>query len=349
MNAEVHDDSIGVQLIRKRPGMFIGALDYRGVSALLYRCIAELYFQASCKAIIFSFSITGPYSFQIATQGSFEALNMDYSERLSVSLSDFETLFALCEKAELHTQRGTFSIENGMPRSKDKIASNGFSLKCVLDTTIFKKETIRYSHLLEQFRQLCMLNPGLEMIVRDETTKHLRQDWFCFPLGLKHMFTDIVSGAKEGVFFEHVEERNGKRYRVFFALNGDWYSRGPQIISFAGIKRTSEHGSLVDGVLSAFTAAARLSVSGEEAREFIFSVGRLRKYHNLVLVTSVENIDAKDQGFDYAGATKEKLWDPAIKRDIRKVLLPVFTDLFKKDNTLELHVANAFRNWAAFE
>ncbi len=312
-----------IEWIRHRPAMYIGDLGSVGISHLFYNCIFVCHTLGKCRPAKYVLSIKSDLAFVLSIGGNiFDDEVIRTMPNLHYEYYDLIALVALCDKLKIEMPRRTVEFEKGVVVKDEVKDAPGLLFSGVLDKTIFLREGFDYEQLRDYMRQLAMLNKSFEILINDTRAKYLRQDWFHLPSGVRNLFEQKVEKDRRE-FIELEAEINGNDYYVLFSIAGI-KQVAPCIMSFAGIKKTDRHGSLVDGILQAFVAATRAFVGVHSPGEYFFRKSSVLHSESLFLFASVKHHGCNMQRFDYAGATRQKLNEPHIKKDIAAACFPLF-------------------------
>ncbi|HHW37998.1 MAG TPA: DNA topoisomerase IV subunit B [Bacillales bacterium] len=286
---DYNDDAIqvleGLEAVRKRPGMYIGSTDMRGLHHLVYEIVDNAVDEALSgfgnyiKVTIHkddSISVedkgrgmpTGMHKMGKPTpeviltvlhaggkfgQGGYKTSGGLHGVGASVvnALSEW-LVVTIKREGNIYRQR----FENGghAVTTLEKIGTtreSGTTIHFKPDPTIFSTTVFNYDTLSERLRESAFLLKGTNITIVDE--HHDVQDVFCYDSGIK-AFVDFLNEEKD-VLHEVVSiegEQQGMEVEYAFQFN-DGYSEN--ILSFVNNVRTKDGGTHEVGAKSAMTRA----------------------------------------------------------------------------------------------
>ncbi|MEC1721219.1 DNA topoisomerase IV subunit B [Schinkia azotoformans] len=286
---DYNDDAIqvleGLEAVRKRPGMYIGSTDIRGLHHLVYEIVDNAVDEALSgfgnyiKVTIHkddSISVedkgrgmpTGMHKMGKPTpeviltvlhaggkfgQGGYKTSGGLHGVGASVvnALSEW-LVVTIKREGNIYRQR----FENGghAVTTLEKIGTtkeSGTTIHFKPDTSIFSTTVFNYDTLSERLRESAFLLKGMKITIVDE--RHDVQDVFCYDSGIK-AFVDFLNEEKD-VLHEVVSiegEQQGMEVEYAFQFN-DGYSEN--ILSFVNNVRTKDGGTHEVGAKSAMTRA----------------------------------------------------------------------------------------------
>ena len=286
---DYNDDAIqvleGLEAVRKRPGMYIGSTDMRGLHHLVYEIVDNAVDEALSgfgnyiKVTIHkddSISVedkgrgmpTGMHKMGKPTpeviltvlhaggkfgQGGYKTSGGLHGVGASVvnALSEW-LVVTIKREGNIYRQR----FENGghAVTTLEKIGitkESGTTIHFKPDPTIFSTTVFNYDTLSERLRESAFLLKGMNITIVDE--RHDVHDVFCYDSGIK-AFVDFLNEEKD-VLHEVVSiegEQQGMEVEYAFQFN-DGYSEN--ILSFVNNVRTKDGGTHEVGAKSAMTRA----------------------------------------------------------------------------------------------
>lgn len=286
---DYNDDAIqvleGLEAVRKRPGMYIGSTDMRGLHHLVYEIVDNAVDEAlsgfgnDIKVTIHkddSISVedkgrgmpTGMHKLGKPTpeviltilhaggkfgQGGYKTSGGLHGVGASVVNALSEWLVVTIKRdGNIYRQR----FENGghPVTTLEKIGATketGTTIHFKPDQTIFSTTVFNYDTLSERLRESAFLLKGMKITIIDE--RHDVQDVFCYDSGIK-AFVDFLNEEKD-VLHEVISiegEQQGIEVDYAFQFN-DGYSEN--ILSFVNNVRTKDGGTHEVGAKSAMTRA----------------------------------------------------------------------------------------------
>lgn len=286
---DYNDDAIqvleGLEAVRKRPGMYIGSTDTRGLHHLVYEIVDNAVDEAlsgfgnDIKVKIHkddSISVedkgrgmpTGMHKMGKPTpeviltvlhaggkfgQGGYKTSGGLHGVGASVVNALSEWLVVTI-KRDGHIYRQRFENGGSAVTTLEKIGTTketGTTIHFKPDPTIFSTTDFNYDTLSERLRESAFLLKGMKITIVDE--RHNVQEVFCYDTGIK-AFVDFLNEEKD-VLHEVVSiegEQQGIEVDYAFQFN-DGYSEN--ILSFVNNVRTKDGGTHEVGAKSAMTRA----------------------------------------------------------------------------------------------
>ena len=276
----------GLEPVRKRPGMYIGSTDERGLHHLVQEIVDNSIDEALagyCNAIRVTINADGSCSVEdngrgiptgihakegissvelvltkLHAGGKFGGGGYKISGGLhGVGLS---VVNALSEWLEVevyqngHVYRQIYN--RGVPQRALAVVGDtdktGTKVTFYPDGDIFETVIFNYDNLKVRLRELAYLNKGLTISIRDERETPPKFNEFCYEGGILH-FVEDLNRNKETLFENPVyfeEEQDDSSIEVAIQYN-DSYSE--TIFSYANNIHTEEGGTHLDGFKSALT------------------------------------------------------------------------------------------------
>lgn len=351
----------GLEAVRKRPGMYIGSTDQRGLHHLIYEIIDNsvdealsgyadqidliLHEDASIEVIDNGRGMpVGQHESGVPTiqviltvlhaggkfgQGGYKSAGGLHGVGASV-------VNALSSWLEVNVQRDGYNYamrfeEGGKPvsklvKTKAKLkTSHGTSVRFMPDPEIFPKRTVDYETIRERLRESAFLLKDLTLTITDR--RHLseedqvRQESFHYEDGLGD-FTKYLNEEKETLGDIAIHSSQIEGFELDFAFQyNDGYSE--TLLSFANNVRTSAGGTHETGMKTAFTKAFN---------EYARKTGLLKdKDKNLEGsdvregLTAIISIRVPEQYLQFEGQTKEKLGSPKARSLVENAIYDFLT------------------------
>ncbi len=323
----------GLSAVRKRPAMYIGSTDYRGLHHLVYEVVDNSIDEAMAgycdriKVILhMDNSVTvidngrgipvdmHPKEKRPALEvvmtvlhagGKFDNNSYKVSGGLhGVGVSCVNALSEFLEatvkrNGKLYCQK----YERGVPvTSVEEIGtsnSSGSAIRFRPDEKIFEVNQFDYNTLKKRMQELAYLNSGLTIEFIDERSGE--KDSFCFEGGIKSYVTDLNSGLGQinEIVFGAGESEN---IIVEFAVQ---YNTGykENMLTFANNIRTIEGGTHLIGFKMALTRALNTYIQNAEVpKKLVRKVSGEDVREGLTAVVSIKLPDPQ-----FEGQTKTKL------------------------------------------
>ena len=352
----------GLEAVRKRPGMYIGSTGPRGLHHLVYEIVDNSVDEALagyCDNI--DVVITKDGHIKVSDNGRGIPVDMHPIEKkpaVEVVLTVLHAggkfggggyavsgglhgvgasvVNALSTKlfVEVHREgfiwRQSYSI--GVPDAPlakgEKTDRTGTTIEFVPSTEIFETVVYDYETLRQRFQQMCFLNKGLRISLRDERDGH--NDTYCYERGLTDYVEYLNSAKKVEVVHDEVisieTENEEKTMSVEIAMQ--WttgYNEG--VHTYANTINTHEGGTHEEGFRTALTTL--LNKYGREK-------GLLKeKDENLTGddvregLTAVISLKLTEPQFE--GQTKTKLGNTEAKAFVQRVVTDQLGDWFERN------------------
>ena len=336
----------GLEPVRKRPGMYIGSTDERGLHHLVQEIVDNSIDEALagyCNAIRVTINADGSCSVEdngrgiptgihakegissvelvltkLHAGGKFGGGGYKISGGLhGVGLS---VVNALSEWLEVEVSQNGHVYKQvynrGVPQRALAIVGDtdktGTKVTFYPDDEIFETVVFNYDNLKVRLRELAYLNKGLTISIRDEREEKPKFDEFCYEGGILH-FVEDLNRNKETLFSAPVyfeEEQGDSAIEVAIQYN-DGYNE--TIFSYANNIHTEEGGTHLDGFKAALTkvindAGHRLNILKENDK---LSGEDVREG-----ITAVVSVKLTEPQFE--GQTKTKLGNSSMRSFVQK-------------------------------
>ena len=350
----------GLEAVRKRPGMYIGATNERGLHHLVWEIVDNSVDEAMggyCNQI--NVSILGDNVIKVVDNG--RGMPTDIHPKTHVSA--IETIFtvlhaggkfdnsnykvagglhgvgasvvnALSEWLEVYVdrdgQRFYQKFNRGKREEQLKVveASDGRGTTVIFkpDPLIFKETTVfSYEILRNRLQQLAFLNKGLTLSISDERKQGGKKEVFCYDGGIKEYIKNLNRSRtvlhNDVIYFE--EEIDGVIVEISFQYTEDDYSN---VYSFVNNIRTIDGGTHEEGFKASLTR-----ILNNYAR----SSNLLRKDEVLngddVREGLTAIISCKVSEPQFEGQTKTRLGNPEVRRIVSQTMIDKF-DAYLKEN-----------------
>ena len=343
---QYNDDSIqvleGLEAVRKRPGMYIGSTDHRGLHHLAYEIVDNAVDEAlsgyASKIDVTihkdgSLSVrdngrgmpTGKHASGIPTiqviftvlhaggkfgQGGYKTSGGLHGVGASVvnALSDWLEVEVLRDGV-LYTQTFKTGGEkvSSIKKEKTNRKGSGTTVRFLPSEHIFSTIVWSYETLAERLRESAFLLKGLTITLTDERTD--KSDEFCYEEGIRN-FIQYLNEEKDTLspIVDFNSTIDGVETEFAFQYN-DGYSE--TILSFVNNVRTKDGGTHEVGMKTALTKAFN---------EYARKVGLLKeKDKNLEGsdvregLTAIVSLRVPEEILQFEGQTKDKLGTPSAR------------------------------------
>ncbi|MCD4820916.1 MAG: DNA topoisomerase (ATP-hydrolyzing) subunit B [Methanococcoides sp.] len=279
----------GLEAVRKRPSMYIGSVDTRGLHHLVYEVVDNSIDEALagfCKNIDVSINADGSVTVVddgrgipvgnhpkykksalevvltvLHAGGKFDKSNYKVSGGLhGVGVSVVNALSEWMEvevkrDGKLYYQR----YERGAPTSDVTVIgdSKGTGTKSTFmpDSKIFETTEFNYGTLITRLRELAFLNRNIRISITDSREEELEQDVFEYEGGIisfvEHLNQSRTALHKAPIYFER--EKEGTIVEIAMQYTDSY---GEYVYSFANNINTHEGGTHLIGFKTALTRVA---------------------------------------------------------------------------------------------
>ncbi|WP_436928832.1 DNA topoisomerase (ATP-hydrolyzing) subunit B [Halosimplex halobium] len=362
----------GLEAVRKRPAMYIGSTDDRGLHHLVYEVVDNSIDEALagyCDSI--SVTIHDDGSVSVADDGrgipvdthekydkpAVEVVmtvlhaggkfdNKSYQVSGGLHGVGVSVVNALSERLEVEVKRDGAvyreSFEQGAPqdglervRDMDDDEGTGTEIRFWPDTGIFEATEYDYSTLESRLRELAFLNSGVEITLTDE--RDGTEDTFRYEGGIKE-FVEYLNETKEPlheevVYFEDEEQD----IHVEVAMQGTSELQG-SIHAFANNINTREGGTHLTGFKTALT---RIVNDYAEDNSLLGEIdGTLKGEDIREGLTAVISVKHPDPQFE--GQTKTKLGNSEVRGIVESAIHEGLGTYFEENpDTAEVIVQKA--------
>ncbi|GAA0462152.1 DNA topoisomerase IV subunit B [Alkalibacillus silvisoli] len=352
-----NDDSIqvleGLDAVRKRPGMYIGSTDHRGLHHLVFEIVDNSVDEAlagygqSIKVTIHkdnSISVsdegrgmpTGMHKMGKPTpeiiftilhaggkfgQGGYKTSGGLHGVGASVvnALSEWlkVTIYRDGKKHELKFEDG------GKPVTDLQVIGNtrksGTTIHFKPDESMFTTTQFQFDTLSERLREAAFLLKGIEFVLKDE--REDTEEKYIYPDGLES-FVDYLNEEKDALHSVVSLEGEVKEIEVDFAMQfNDGYSEN--ILSFVNNVRTRDGGTHESGAKTAITRAFN-----EYARKMQFLKEKDKNLDGNDIregLTAIVSTRIPEQLLQFEGQTKSKLGTPEARSAVDSIIAEKLT------------------------
>jgi DNA gyrase subunit B len=352
----------GLEAVRKRPGMYIGSTGPRGLHHLVYEIVDNSVDEALagyCDTI--QVVITKDGHIKVSDNGRGIPVDMHPVEKkpaVEVVLTVLHAggkfggggyavsgglhgvgasvVNALSTKLFVEVHREGFiwsqSYSIGVPDAPlakgEKTDRTGTTIEFVPSPEIFETVVFDYETLRQRFQQMCFLNKGLRISLKDE--RDGQNDTYCYEKGLSDYVEYLNSAKKVEVVHEEIisieTETEEKNMSVEIAMQ--WttgYNEG--VHTYANTINTHEGGTHEEGFRTALTTLLNKyareknllkekdeNLTGDDVRE------------GLTAVISVKLTEPQ-----FEGQTKTKLGNTEAKAFVQRVVTDQLGDWFERN------------------
>ncbi|MDE6550613.1 MAG: DNA topoisomerase (ATP-hydrolyzing) subunit B [Clostridia bacterium] len=349
----------GLEPVRKRPGMYIGSTDERGLHHLVYEVVDNSIDEAMagfCDTITVDIQSDGSVAVtdngrgiptgiiekegksavevvltKLHAGGKFGGGGYKFSGGLhGVGVS---CVNALSEWLEVEVyQNGKIhkmSFNRGVAQRSLAVVGNtnkrGTRVTFYPDADIFETLEFNYVTLRDRLRELAYLNKGLKIILSDNRPLKEAKDEFYYEGGIREYIGEKMGGRTgvmpETFYFEYKEEE----YQVEVAMQ---YNSGysETMMSYANNINTHEGGTHLEGFKSALT---KLFNDYGTAQKILKNDEKLSGEdcrEGIVAIVSVKLIDPQ-----FEGQTKGKLGNSFMRTAVSKIFAEKFGEFLEEN------------------
>ena len=276
----------GLDPVRKRPGMYIGSTDSRGLHHLVQEVVDNSIDEALagyCDLIKVTINKDG--SCTVEDNGRGIPTDIHHAEGVSavevvltklhaggkfggggykisgglhgVGISVVNALsewleVEVCQKGKRFRQRYTRGVTQARLQVVGETQATGTKVTFMPDDEIFESTEFSYENLKTRLRELCYLNKGLRIRIEDLRPETPKKDEFCFEGGIRHFVEDLNKNKTvllpEPIYFE---ETYGDVVVEISLQYNDGYNE--TVFAFANNINTEEGGTHLDGFKASLT------------------------------------------------------------------------------------------------
>ncbi len=352
----------GLEPVRKRPGMYIGSTDERGLHHLITEIVDNSIDEALagyCDKIIVCLNKDG--SVTVTDNGRGIPTGMHKTEHKSaveVVLTKLHAggkfggegykisgglhgvglsvVNALSKKLKVEIwQNGTYfkqEYKRGIPqyplKEMGETKNRGTAVTFLPDEEIFETVTFNYDTLKSRFREIAFLNKGLTIVLQDKREGSEKQDEFYFKGGIVE-FVNFLNKGKDTIFPEPIyinKITKNSEVEISFQYN-DGYSE--VINAYANNINTEEGGTHLVGFKNALTKV--INDYAQKAK-IVKESEKLSGEDCREGLTAV--ISVKLQNPQFEGQTKTKLGNSEMRTMVEKVMADNFGDFLEENPNL---------------
>lgn len=339
----------GLDPVRKRPGMYIGSTDTKGLHHLAVEIVDNSIDEALagyCTHIYITIKADGSLSVEdngrgipcgihktekisavevcltkLHAGGKFGAGGYKISGGLhGVGLSVVNAL-SLWLKADIyqdgkhHFQEYHRGIPQGPLKAIEDVGDRtGTTITFMPDGEIFETVEFEYDRLKVRLREVAYLNKGITIVLKDERDSRQRCETFCYEGGLKE-FVDNLNKGKETLFVEPLYiDKSVPEGEVEIALQfNDTYNE--VVYAYANNINTEEGGAHLEG----FKAALNKTINDYGRKNNLLKEDeKLTGDDVREGLTAVISVKLQDPQFE--GQTKTKLGNTSMRTAVNRVM-----------------------------
>lgn len=355
----------GLEAVRKRPGMYIGSTDARGLHHLVWEIVDNAIDESLAGfADEISVSILADNSIEVSDNGR----GMPYKMHES-GIPTTQVIFTVLHAGGKFSSEGGYKVSGGLhgvgssvvnalseflsvtvyrdggifnqvfekggrsvsPQSRlGDTKKTGTTVKFKPDSTIFTTTLFNYDTIKERLRESAFLIKGLKINLIDERTN--KKESFKYDDGIK-AYVDFLNQNKKSDFPSMVFEgefrtQSKEEIQIEFAFQySDSYNE--QIISFVNNVRTKDGGTHEIGFKTGFTKTIN-----DYARKYNLIKERDPNLEGVDIregITVVLSLRVPESILEFEGQTKGKLGTPEARNATDQIVVEKLTTLLEEN------------------
>ena len=352
----------GLDAVRKRPGMYIGSTDSRGLHHLIWELLDNAVDEALNgygKKIIITLNHDGSASVQdfgrgmpvgmhesgvsalqviftvlhaggkFSGDGAYKSAGGLHGVGASVvnALSEW-CIVEVCDGKNIWSMRFDHGDKKiGVLRKIGKTSQTGSKVTFYPDKKIFKNITFSYSKICERVQESAYLLDGLELVVIDDRKEH-KENVYQYEKGLKSFIEDIDS-SKSPLYapVSFSGEYNEIYIRGCFQHVDDYQEN---VYSFVNMVNTKDGGTHETGAKQAFT-----KVFNEYARKHNLLKAKDKNFEGSDVregLSLVMNLTIPEKFLQFEGQVKSKLGTPEAKAATDNIISECLRNFLEENN-----------------
>ncbi|MFP4149813.1 MAG: type IIA DNA topoisomerase subunit B [Nitriliruptoraceae bacterium] len=354
----------GLEGVRKRPAMYIGSTDTRGLHHLVWEVVdnaVDEHLAGHASRIAVRLLADG--GVEVTDDGRGIPVDLHPTEKLPAVELALTTLHAggkfdqqsyavsgglhgvgvsvvnaLSARTEVEVTRDgaawTIAFERG-PRVQDlervgKARGSGTLVRFWPDPRIFETTDLQYDLIAQRLRETALLNPGLELVVVDERTG--RSATYRFTDGLGDFVSELLADREAltptiRVHDERVEDGHAFALDVAFTWSEGFHDE--RVRSYVNIVRTADGGTHEEGFRRALTST--LNRFGRDSGALLKKDPNLTGDDVREGLVAVISIKLPDPQFE--GQTKGRLGSTLARQYVEQVVTEALTTWLAKNRT----------------
>jgi DNA gyrase subunit B len=344
----------GLEAVRRRPGMYVGSTDTRGLHHLIWEVVdnaVDEHLAGHARKI--TVTLRGDGGVEVTDDGRGIPVERHPKERkpaVEVVLTKLHAggkfdqqayavsgglhgvgvsvVNALARRMEVEVWRDGHKHALRFARGKrtkalhkvGKTRRTATIVRFWPDDEIFDTREFDYAEVATRLRETCLLNPGLRIDLFDERDGHRQSETFQFRKGLPDLVAELL-GSDEPLLSRPVtisreETNHGKALAVDIAVN--WQASGfdERVRSYVNVIRTADGGAHEEGFRKAITGTLnRWGQANKAFRKRDASLSGDDLREGVVAVLSVKMPDPQ-----FEGQTKGKLGSAIMRSFVERTV-----------------------------
>lgn len=350
----------GMEAVRKRPGMFIGSTDVRGLHHMAYEAIDNAIDEALAGYCTKIKLILRPDNY-CTVEDNGRGIPVDIHPKFGIpAVTVVMTVLhaggkfdkntykvsgglhgvgitvtnALSERLIVHVKRDGFiwrqEFKQGNPVTQlEKLGpatSTGTAITFKPDFTIMEKGDFSFDTLANRLRELAFLNKGVEITIRDERGETLKEHIFKFDGGINEFVEHLNKNKQKiGKVFSTDKEANGHRIEVALQYTTDY---NETVFTFANNINTPEGGTHLTGFKSALTR----TINTYAEKQKLLEGDKLSAEDVREGLTAIISVKVPNPQFE--GQTKQKLGNSDVKGIVDSAVSEALTTFFEENPSI---------------
>jgi DNA gyrase subunit B len=342
----------GLDGVRKRPAMYIGSTDVRGLHHLVWEVVdnaVDEHLAGHAKRI--SVRLLADGGVEVTDDGRGIPVDRHPTEKrpaVEVALTTLHAggkfdqqsyavsgglhgvgvsvVNALSTRTEVEVVRDgarhTAAFERGrtvekLEKQRGKRSGSGTTVRFWADPDVFETTTVAYDTVAQRLRETALLNPGLALTVTDD--RDGRSETFRSKRGLADLADELLGGAAPLVpviTLSDAREVDGRAMAIDVALTWSEGFHDDRVRSYVNVVRTADGGTHEEGLRRALTAT--LNRFGRESRALGAKDANLTGDDVREGLVAVVSIKLPDPQFE--GQTKGRLGSTAARSYAEQVV-----------------------------
>lgn len=296
--------------MRRRPAMYIGGTDEKGIRAMLVNTLVEFMELYKSDSFLFTFQLYVD-SIALDFEGAFDPgevvqiLTVDSKGKFNM-----RALIALSHKFEMYTGDTCIAFMAGKCSGHTELRlgpQNKLRFSFQLDESIFNSVHPDFHELSTELRQFAMLHRGARVLVKEQREVLLSQNYYHYPDGIKKLFEKEMHNKYSGCAGHVFIDTHTKAYSYQLGIGFQRAFWKSDILCFANEKETYQHGSHVEGTLLGIIKALKVYAARHPDMIYKFPLSKIKQAFVLVLAVRGE--------IEWEGCTRTKVKVPRIKRE----------------------------------
>ncbi|MBW2986406.1 DNA topoisomerase (ATP-hydrolyzing) subunit B [Candidatus Woesearchaeota archaeon] len=354
----------GLEAVRKRPGMYLGSTDVRGMHHMAYEVIdngideAMAGYATKINVIInkdgsvtvqddgrgipidihpkfkkpaLTVVLTVLHAGGKFDQNAYKVSGGLHGVGVSVTNALSEQLIAEVKRGgKLYRQEFKKGIPVADMQEIGPVQGTGTTITFTPDFTIMEKNEFDFSILKKRLRELAFLNKGIEINLIDDRTD--KKETFKYAGGIKE-FVLYLDKKKTPLHKPIYFEAKKDKYTIEIAMQ---YTTdfGETVFSFANNINTHEGGTHLSGFKTALTRC--INKYGEKQNLFGKAIKKLSPDDIREGLTAIISVKLPDPQFE--GQTKTKLGNSGVKGAVDSVVSENLSNFFEENPSVAKHI-----------